>query len=75
MWRYVDQVLESAATRDLDTLEAIIRAVNDTWDNDTTAAIVGAAVGALHGRSALPQRWIDGLLGRTTTAMTVRCSS
>ncbi len=97
MWRYVDQVLESAATRDLDTLtacdewhsgaylmetvpsalyilmrhaadpeEAIIRAVNDTWDNDTTAAIVGAAVGALHGRSALPERWIDRLLGRTT---------
>jgi hypothetical protein len=22
-------------------------------------------VGALHGRAALPRRWIDGLLGRT----------
>ena len=28
-------------------------------------AIVGAAVGALHGRQALPKEWIDGLLGRT----------
>ena len=45
--------------------EAILRAANDTRDNDTVAAIVGAAVGALHGRKALPQEWIDGLLGRT----------
>lgn len=45
--------------------EAILRAVNDPRDNDTIAAIVGAAVGALHGRKALPQEWIDGLLGRT----------
>ena len=48
-----------------DPEEAILRAVNDTWDNDTAAAIVGAAVGALHGRRALPERWIRGLLGRT----------
>ncbi len=48
-----------------DPEEAIVRAVNDTWDNDTVAAIIGAAVGALHGRSALPEHWIDGLLGRT----------
>jgi len=48
-----------------DPEEAIVRAVNDTWDNDTAAAIVGAAVGALHGRRALPERWITGLLGRT----------
>ena len=46
--------------------EAIVRAVNDTKDNDTVAAIVGAAVGALHGRSGLPKRWISNLLGRTT---------
>jgi ADP-ribosylglycohydrolase len=45
--------------------EAILRAVNDTWDNDTIAAIVGAAVGALHGRAGLPPRWISSLLGRT----------
>lgn len=48
-----------------DPEEAIVRAVNDTKDNDTVAAIVGAAVGALHGRSRLPERWINGLLGRT----------
>lgn len=46
--------------------EAIIRAVNDTWDNDTVAAIVGAAVGALHGKAELPSRWLDGLTGRTS---------
>ena len=45
--------------------EAIIRAVNDTKDNDTIAAIVGSAVGALHGRAGLPERWVSGLLGRT----------
>jgi ADP-ribosyl-[dinitrogen reductase] hydrolase len=45
-----------------------VRAVNDTWDNDTVAAIVGAIVGARHGRKALPQGWIDGLLGRTGEA-------
>lgn len=48
-----------------DPEEAIVRAVNDTSDNDTIAAIVGAAVGALHGANALPQHWKDGLLGRT----------
>ena len=48
-----------------DPEQAILAAVNETKDNDTIAAIVGAAVGALHGRSGLPDRWIDGLLGRT----------
>lgn len=45
--------------------EAIVRAVNDTWDNDTTAAIVGAFVGALHGAMRLPPGWRAGLSGRT----------
>ena len=49
-----------------DPEEAIVRAVNDTKDNDTIAAIVGAAVGALHGRSHVPDRWIANLSGRTT---------
>ena len=49
-----------------DPEEAIVRAVNDTKDNDTIAAIVGAAVGALHGSKALPRRWIENLSGRTT---------
>lgn len=49
-----------------DPEEAIIRAVNDTWDNDTVGAIVGAAVGALHGRDGLPSRWVTELPGATT---------
>ena len=48
-----------------DPREAILQAVNHTRDNDTVAAIVGAAVGALHGASALPASWIDDLSGRT----------
>ncbi len=48
-----------------DLEEAIVRAVNDTKDNDTVAAIVGAAAGALHGRAAIPRRWVDNLAGRT----------
>ncbi len=51
-----------------DPEEAIVRAVNDTRDNDTVAAIVGAAVGALHGEAVLPERWRRGLLGRTREA-------
>ena len=39
--------------------------MNDCYDNDTVAAIVGAAVGALHGKDAIPARWQQGLLGRT----------
>jgi ADP-ribosylglycohydrolase len=46
--------------------EAIVSAVNDTKDNDTIAAIVGAAVGALHGKNGIPHRWINNLSGRTT---------
>jgi ADP-ribosyl-[dinitrogen reductase] hydrolase len=46
--------------------EAIVRAVNDTKDNDTIAAIVGAAVGALHGKYNLPAGWIENLSGRTS---------
>ena len=41
--------------------EAVRRAVNDTWDNDTIACIVGAVMGAAHGRSAIPKSWIEGL--------------
>lgn len=61
----VPSVLYILARHAGDPEEAIVRAVNDTCDNDTTAAIVGAAVGALHGRDALPERWRHGLLGRT----------
>jgi ADP-ribosyl-[dinitrogen reductase] hydrolase len=46
--------------------QAVLRAVNDTKDNDTIAAIVGAAAGALNGKSSIPRRWIENLSGRTT---------
>lgn len=58
-------VLTLLARHGHDPEEAIVRAVNDTQDNDTVAAIVGAAVGALHGQQRFPQRWLEGLLGRT----------
>jgi ADP-ribosylglycohydrolase len=61
----VPSVLYILERHGYDPEEAIVRAVNDTYDNDTTAAIVGAAVGALHGLSRLPERWVRGLLGRT----------
>ena len=46
--------------------EALVRAVNDTKDNDTIAAIVGALAGALHGKEKIPERWLHNLSGRTT---------
>jgi ADP-ribosyl-[dinitrogen reductase] hydrolase len=57
-------VLYILARHGHDPEAAIVRAVNDTKDNDTVAAIVGAAVGALHGLAGLPDRWIRGLSGR-----------
>lgn len=41
--------------------EAIMRAVALGGDTDTTACMVGAILGALHGASWIPQRWLDGL--------------
>jgi len=63
----VPTVLATLALHGASPEEAIVRAVNDAYDNDTVAAIVGATVGALHGASALPPRWLDPnrLLGRT----------
>lgn len=49
-----------------DSFEAsIIAAVNDTKDNDTIAAIVGALAGALHGRSRVRQKWFQGIRSRS----------
>ena len=61
----VPSVLFILSRHGSDPSEAIRRAVNDTRDNDTIAAVVGAAVGALHGEQALPRRWRGDLLGRT----------
>lgn len=49
-----------------DPEEALVRAVNDTKDNDTIGAIVGAAMGALYGTSAWPKQWVQDLTGRLT---------
>jgi ADP-ribosyl-[dinitrogen reductase] hydrolase len=48
--------------------EALVRAVTDTKDNDTVGAIVGAAVGALSGKDAIPMRWIKSHSGRTSVS-------
>lgn len=64
----VPTVLHILAMHANDPEQAMVRAVNDTCDNDTIAAIVGAAVGALHGEAALPRRWRENLLGRTAEA-------
>ncbi|WP_372365060.1 ADP-ribosylglycohydrolase family protein [Candidatus Uabimicrobium sp. HlEnr_7] len=47
-----------------DPQQAITRAATDTKDNDTIAAIVGAAMGALHGKKSFPQKWIENHCGR-----------
>ena len=54
-------VLYILARHGSDPEEAVVRAVNDTRDNDTIAAVVGAAMGALYGRRAWPARWVEGL--------------
>jgi hypothetical protein len=63
----IPTVLMILARHGDDPREAIHAAVNDTHDNDTIAAIVGAAVGALHGAESLPEAWSDHWLGRIDT--------
>jgi ADP-ribosyl-[dinitrogen reductase] hydrolase len=63
LFETVPSVLYILATQGHNAEEAIERAVNDTKDNDTIAAIVGAAVGALHGIAGIPERWIRNLSG------------
>lgn len=60
----VPSVLHILARHGHDPEEAVVRAVNDTKDNDTIAAIVGACVGALHGAGTFPRRWREDLSGR-----------
>jgi ADP-ribosylglycohydrolase len=45
-----------------DPREALIRIVGCGGDTDSNAAILGAWLGALHGRSALPEEWLRGLV-------------
>lgn len=44
----------------------MVRAVDDTKNNDAIAAIVGSAVGALRCWNAIPERWLSNLPGRMT---------
>jgi ADP-ribosylglycohydrolase len=44
-----------------DLEEGIITAVNITGDSDSTGAITGNLLGAIHGVRAIPQRWLDTL--------------
>jgi len=38
--------------------EALVATVGAGGDTDTNAAVCGALLGAAHGRSAIPSRWI-----------------
>jgi ADP-ribosylglycohydrolase len=64
----IPTVLMILARHGHDPRAALESALNDSRDNDTIGAIVGAAVGALHGEEALPTEWRAGLLGRTGVA-------
>jgi ADP-ribosylglycohydrolase len=41
--------------------DGVIMAVNITGDSDSTGAIAGNLLGALHGASAIPKQWLDPL--------------
>jgi len=64
LFETVPSVLHILATHADEPEEAIIRAVNDTQDNDSIASIVGAVIGALHGLGNIPERWVKHLNGR-----------
>jgi ADP-ribosylglycohydrolase len=49
-----------------DARELIVRAVNDTKDNDTIAAIVGSCAGAYHGLAGFPDNWVANVCGNTS---------
>ena len=57
-------VLFTFAKHANDPVEAMKKAVTYAEDNDSVAAILGAALGALHGPSAFKPSWIRGLSGR-----------
>ena len=42
--------------------EAVVDTVMRGGDTDTNAAICGAILGAVHGRDAVPDQWVDSLL-------------
>ncbi len=54
------------ASEGSDFEEGLRYAVSLGGDTDTNAAVAGALLGALHGRSALPTSWLDRLADRET---------
>ncbi|MGV9533224.1 ADP-ribosylglycohydrolase family protein [Streptosporangium sandarakinum] len=49
-----------------DLRRALLLAVNHSGDSDSTGAVCGNLLGALHGEAALPADWLAGLEGRDT---------
>lgn len=41
--------------------EGVLLAVNHSGDSDSTGSIAGNLLGLIHGESALPERWLNGL--------------
>ena len=58
-----------------DLEEALVRAVNDTRNNDTVAAIVGAALGALYGPPPFRRAGVAICLAASALTMTGICFS
>jgi ADP-ribosylglycohydrolase len=44
-----------------DLESALLLAVNHGGDSDSTGAITGNLLGAIHGERAIPRRWLDAL--------------
>ncbi|GAA3111788.1 ADP-ribosylglycohydrolase family protein [Streptosporangium carneum] len=49
-----------------DLRQALLLAVNHSGDSDSTGAVCGNLLGALHGEAALPAAWLSHLEGRET---------
>ncbi|WP_248963996.1 ADP-ribosylglycohydrolase family protein [Sphaerisporangium perillae] len=56
----------SALMHEHDFEQALLLAVNHSGDSDSTGAICGNLLGARHGDTALPLRWLSQLEGRDT---------
>ena len=62
---YVVSSLESAlwcCYNSMNYSEAVLKAVNLGDDTDTTATITGGLAGIMYGKSAIPKKWINGLV-------------
>jgi ADP-ribosyl-[dinitrogen reductase] hydrolase len=72
---YTVHTVEAAAWSFLTTTsfeDAVVRAANLGDDADTVAAVTGALAGAYYGLSAIPSRWINGLMDFNLISETAR---